>query len=131
MNLKQILTTLVAVAVIAAASLAAADDWRKLGSKAVALKDKPVTVTVNAKDAQVEQIRLKVSGDWIRVSRLVLNFSDGSNQVVEDRFDVKPGTGSEAIAIDAGPKQVASIDIDCEGALSSRGGRATVAVLGS
>ena len=132
MNRNQIMAALVVVVVVsAAASLASADDWHKLGSKAIALQDDPVTVTVEAKGAQVEQISLKVSGTWVRVSRLAFNFSDGSNQVVETQMDVKPGSPSDPIAVDAGPKQVASIDITCEGSMSSRGGRATVVVLGS
>jgi hypothetical protein len=132
MNRKQIMAALVVVVVVvAAASLASADDWRKLGSKAIALKDEPVTVTVKAKDAQVEQISLKVSGSWVRVTRFSLNFSDGSSQVVETEMDVKPGSPSDPIAVEAGAKQLASVDITYEGTMSDRGGRATVVVLGS
>lgn len=124
-------TVLAVAAVIAVASLAGADDWQKLGSKAFAFKDEPITLTMKAKDASVGEIKLKVNGTWVRVTQLTLSFSDGTTQTLEQAIDVEPGLTSAAIAVDGGPKQVASIELTCESAATARGGRGTIAVLGS
>jgi hypothetical protein len=131
MSGKQKIAVLVMVALIVGGSLASAGDWQKLGSKAIAFKDKPVDITLTAKDVPAAEIKLKVSGTWVRFTSVTLNFSDGSSQTIADQIDVEPGLTSDPIAVDGGPKAIASIDLSCESASSARGGRATIAVLGS
>ena len=131
MSGRQKIAVLTMVALIAASSLVSAGDWQKLGSKAVAFKDKPVDITLTTKDATVGEIKLKVAGTWVRFSAVRINFSDGTSQMIERQIDVEPGLTSEAIAIDSGPKAIATIDLTCSTASSARGGRATIAVLGS
>lgn len=131
MRRKGAITVLVMVALVAAGSLAGAGDWQKLGSKAIAFKDKPVEISVKAKDASVSELKLKVNGSWVRFTSMTVNFSDGTSQTFEEQIDVEPGMTSDALAITAGPKQVATIDVTCESANAARGGRATIAVLGS
>ncbi len=131
MRTKAAITVLVMVAMVAAGSLASAGDWHKLGSKAIAFKDKPVEISVKAKDASVNELKLKVNGAWVRFTSMTVNFSDGTSQTFDEQIDVEPGMTSEALALEAGPKQIATIDVTCESANAARGGRATIAVLGS
>lgn len=131
MSGKNKIAVLAMVALIVGGSLAGAADWQKLGSKAVAFRDKPVDITLKAKDATAAEIKLKVSGTWVRFTSVTLNFSDGSSQTITDQIDVEPGLTSEAIAVDGGPRAITSIDLSCETASAARGGRATIAVLGS
>lgn len=131
MRTRQLLTILVMVAVVATGTLAAADDWQKIGSKAFAFRDKPVDLTIKAKDASLDELKLKVSGTWVRFTSITVNFTDGTSQTFGEQIDVEPGMMSDAIAIDGGPKQVATIDLTVESASTARGGRGTIAVLGS
>jgi hypothetical protein len=131
MSGRQKIAVLTMVALIAAGSLASAGDWQKLGSKAVAFKDKPVNLTLKTKDATVGEIKLKVAGTWVRFTSMTINFSDGTSQMIEQQIDVEPGLTSEAIAIDSGPRAIATIDLTCSSASSARGGRATIAIIGS
>jgi hypothetical protein len=131
MKATKMIVLVAMVAVLAGAGLAGAGDWQKLGGKTIAFKDEASTFTVETKDAPVGGIKLKVGGSWVRFTNLKLNFGDGTSQTVTDRIDVEPGLTSEAIAIEGGPKTLSSIEITCSSAASARGGRATIAVLGS
>jgi hypothetical protein len=119
------------VAVLAGAGVAGAADWQKLGGKTIAFKDEASTITIETKSAPVGEVKLKVSGTWVRFTNLTLSFSDGSSQVIADRIDVEPGLTSDPIAIEGGPKTLTSVEITCESANAARGGRATIALLGA
>lgn len=119
------------VAMFVGAAMAGAGDWQKLGSKTLAFKDEPIVVALETKDAAVGEIKFKVGGSWVRFSGLTINFSDGSSQAIEGSFDVEPGLTSDPIAIDGGPKTIANVEFTCSSAVTARGGRASIAVIGS
>jgi hypothetical protein len=112
-------------------AFATAGDWQKLGSKSVAYnKEGPQTFSINTKNAEVSEVRFKVAGDWTRFLDVKLNFADGTSQELNSGVDVEPGTTSEAFTIEGGPKALASIDVSCKAASSSRTGRATIKIVG-
>ena len=121
----------VALLVAGGSAFATAGDWQKLGHKSVAYsKEGPQTFSIDTNNAQVSEIKFKVAGDWTRFVDVKLNFADGSSQNLEETVDVEPGSSSDAIKIDGGPKALASVDVSCKAAASSRTGRATIKVVG-
>lgn len=130
MSERKKIAVLAMVALLVGATMAGAGDWQKLGSKTLAFKDEPIAVAVETKDASVGEIKFKVGGSWVRFSGLTLNFSDGSSQAIEGTFDVEPGLTSDPIAVDGGPRTIASVEFTCSSAVSARGGRASIAILG-
>lgn len=112
------------------AGAAVAGDWQKLGKKTVVFGNSEETASIAAKGEAVSQIAFKISGDWVRLNQVTLNFADGSTQTINDVEKVKPGLTSAGIAIDGGPKTITSIDFSFQAASSSRQGRATVIALG-
>ena len=121
----------VVVLVAGGSAFATAGDWQKLGSKSVSYsKSGPQNFSIDTKNAEVSQVKFKVSGDWTRFVDVTLNFADGSSQALESSLDVEPGSSSDAIEIDGGPKALASVDISCKAASSSRSGRSTIKVVG-
>ena len=131
-NVNRLAVVFAVVALIAGSSaFATAGDWQKLGSKAVSYsKSGPQDVSIKTKNAEVSEVKFKVSGDWTRFVDVTLNFADGSSQEVEAGVNVEPGASSDAIKIDGGPKALASIDVSCKAASASRTGRATIKVVG-
>ena len=109
---------------------AAAGDWQKLGKKTVVFGNTEEAASISAKGDAVSQIAFKISGEWVRLNQITLNFADGSTQTINDLEKVKPGLTSAAIAIEGGPKTITSIDFSYQAASSSRQGRATVIMLG-
>ena len=119
------------VLVAAGSALATAGDWQKLGSKVVAFnKSGPQEISIDTKNAEVSEVKLKVTGDWTRFMEIKLNFADGSSQEVEGDFDVEPGSSSDVIKIDGGAKALARVDLSCKAANSTRTGRATIKIVG-
>lgn len=118
------------VAAMLMAGAAGASDWQKLGKKTVVFGNAEETASITAKGDAVNQIAFKISGDWVRLNQVTLNFADGTTQVIEDIEKVKPGLTSAGIAIDGGPKTISSIDFLYQAASSAKQGRGTVIVLG-
>jgi hypothetical protein len=113
------------IAALLVAGTAVASDWQKLGKKNLAFGDAEETTTVKA-SGEASNITFRISGDWVRLTGVTFNFSDGSKQMVEEPENIRPGLTSQPIAIDGGPKSVESIDITFQAAASSGRGRATV-----
>jgi hypothetical protein len=109
---------------------AGAGDWQKLGKKTVVFGNTEETASIATKGDAVSQIEFKISGEWVRLNQVTLNFADGTTQTIEDIENVKPGLTSAGITITGGPKTISSIDISFQAASSSGNGRATVAFLG-
>ena len=116
--------------VIAAMFAAAAGDWQKLGKKTVVFGNSEETASITAKGDAVSQVAFKISGDWVRLNQVTLNFDNGSTQIIEDMESVRPGLTSDAIEIDGGSKTITSIIFSYQATSSARQGRATVIVLG-
>jgi hypothetical protein len=112
------------------AGAAGASDWQKLCRKSVSFNGKEKAVSITAKGEPVSQVAFKLGGDWMHLTHVKLNFDDGSSQEIEEMEDVRPGTTSESIAIEGGPKKVASIDISYRSAFAGGQGRGTVTALG-
>ena len=131
-NVSRMAIVLTVVVLVAGGSaFATAGDWQKLGSKAVSYsKDGPQNFSIDTKNTEVSEIKFKVAGDWTRFLSVQLNFADGSSQALEGGVDVEPGSSSDAIKIDGGPKALASVDVSCKAASSSRTGRSTIKVVG-
>jgi hypothetical protein len=119
-----------AIAVMLMAGAASAADWQKVGKKTVVFGNTEETASITAKENSVSQVAFKVSGDWVGLNQVTLNFSDGSTQTLEDVPKVRPGSTSEAFSIKGGPKTISSIDFSYKAVSSSSLGRATVIVLG-
>jgi len=126
---KSMFVMFVVVAMLVAGA-AAAGDWQKLGKKTVVFGNTEEAASISAKGDAVSQIAFKISGEWVRLNQITLNFADGSTQTINDLEKVKPGLTSAAIAIEGGPKTITSIDFSYQAASSSRQGRATVIMLG-
>ena len=117
------------IAALLVAGTAVANDWQKLGKKNLVFGDAEESTTVKA-NGEAAAIAFRISGDWVRLTKVTLNFSDGSNQVVEELERVRPGMTSGPIAIDGGPKAISSIDLTYKAASTGGRGRATIAFLG-
>ena len=126
---KYVFVMLVVTAMLVA-GIAGASDWQKLGKKTVVFGNTEDTASITTKGDAVSQIAFKISGDWVRLNQVTLNFADGTSQTIEDIEKVKPGATSTGIGIDGGPKTLSSIDISFQAASSSTQGRGTVVALG-
>jgi hypothetical protein len=118
------------VVAIMVAGTAAAGDWQKLGKKTVVFGNTEESASISAKGDAVSQIAFKISGDWVRLNQVTLNFADGTTQTIDEIEKVKPGLTSAGIAIDGGPKTISSIDFSYQAASSAQQGRGTVIALG-
>jgi len=118
------------IAAMLVAGAAAAGDWQKLGKKTVVFGNSEETASITAKGDAVSQVAFKISGDWVRLNQVTLNFDNGSTQIIEDMESVRPGLTSDAIEIDGGSKTITSIIFSYQATSSARQGRATVIVLG-
>jgi len=118
------------IAAMLVAGAAVAGDWQKLGKKTVVFGNTEDTASIATKGDAVSQVAFKISGEWVCLNQVTLNFADGSTQTINDLEKVKPGLTSAGIAIDGGPKTITSIDFSFQAASSSRQGRATVIALG-
>ena len=112
------------------AGAAGASDWQKLGKKTVVFGNTEETASITAKGDAVSQIAFKISGEWVRLNQVTLNFADGTSQTIDEIEKVKPGLTSAGIAVDGGPKTISSIDFSYQAASSAGNGRGTVTVLG-
>ena len=112
------------------AGAAGASDWQKLGKKTVVFGNSEETASITAKGEAVSQIAFKISGEWVRLNQVTLNFADGTSQTIDEIEKVKPGMTSAGIAIDGGSKTISSIDFSYQAASSATQGRGTVIVLG-
>ena len=112
------------------AGAAGASDWQKLGKKTVVFGNTEETASITAKGEAVSQIAFKISGEWVRLNQVTLNFADGTSQTIDEIEKVKPGLTSAGIAVDGGPKTISSIDFSYQAASSAGNGRGTVTVLG-
>ncbi len=112
------------------AGTAAAGDWQKLGKKTVVFGNTEESASISAKGDAVSQIAFKISGDWVRLNQVTLNFADGTTQTIDQIEKVKPGLTSAGITIDGGPKTISSIDFSYQAASSAQQGRGTVIALG-
>ena len=112
------------------AGAAGASDWQKLGKKTVVFGNTEETASITAKGEAVAQIAFKISGEWVRLNQVTLNFADGTSQTIDEIEKVKPGMTSAGIAVDGGPKTISSIDFSYQAASSAGTGRGTVTVLG-
>ena len=130
-RLMSLVAVCATVALLTSGSAFAGGGWQKLGSKAVVYSDsEPQDISIETKDVAVSEIKFKVVGTWTRFLDVTLNMADGSSQEIEEDVVVDPGTFSDATEIEGGPKVLASIDISCEVVSSTRGGRATITVIG-
>ena len=119
------------VALLASGSAFAGGGWQKLGSKAVVYTtSEPQNISIETKDVAVSEIKFKVVGTWTRFLAVTLNNADGSSQEIEEEVVVEPGSFSDAIQIEGSPRALASIDVSCKVHSSTRGGRATIQVVG-
>ncbi len=112
------------------AGAAGASDWQKLGKKTVVFGNTEETASIAAKGEAVSQIAFKISGEWVRLNQVTLNFADGTSQTINEIEKVKPGMTSAGIPIDGGPKTMSSINFSYQAASSASQGRGTVIVLG-
>lgn len=128
-NLKGAFVMLV-IATILVAGSAMAGDWQKLGKKTLVFSNKAKTSSISTKGIAVSQIAFKVTGGWVRLSEITLNFDDGSTQKIEEFENPSPDTRSDSIAVDGGPKTLTSIDFSSRAVSSATQGRATVMALG-
>jgi len=112
------------------AGAAGARDWQKLGKKTVVFGNTEETASIAAKGEAVSQIAFKISGEWVRLKQVTLNFADGTSQKIDEIEKVKPGMTSAGIAVDDGSKTMSSIDFSYQAASSAAQGRGTVIVLG-
>ena len=118
------------IATLLVAGSAIAGDWQKLGKKGLVFNNKAKSSSISTKGVAVSQIAFKVTGGWVRLSEITLNFDDGSTQKIEDFENPSPDTRSDGIAIDGGPKTLTSIDFSSRAVSSATQGRATVTALG-
>ena len=118
------------IGVMLVAGAASAGDWEKIGKIGVIFGNTDETASMTAKDNSVSEFAFKISGDWVGLSEITLNFADGSKQTLEDIPRVRPGLTSDAFSIEGGPKTIASIDFSYRAVSSSSLGRATVIFLG-
>ena len=118
------------IGVMLMAGAASAADWQKVGKTTVVFGSTEETASITAKENSVSQVAFKINGDWVGLHQVTLNFSDGSNQTIEDVPKVTPGLTSETFSIEGGPKTISSIDFSYKAVSSSSLGRATVIVLG-
>jgi len=118
------------IAVLLVAGSAVASDWQKLGKKTVVFGNSEDTSSFSTKGAAVSQVAFKISGDWLRLTEVTLNFDDGSSQTIENLKSVRPEIVSDGNVIDGGPKTLTSIDFSFQAGSSSKQGRATVIALG-
>jgi len=118
------------IATLLVAGSAMAGDWQKLGKKTLVFNNSEKSSTISTKEIAVSQVAFKVSGGWVRLTGITLNFDDGSTQKIENFENPSPDMRSDAIAIDGGPKTLTSIDFSCRAVSSATQGRATVTALG-
>ena len=126
---KSVLSICVIAALLVAGG-AVAGDWQKLGKKTIAFDSSEKTASIKAKGDAVNEVAFKFGGDWVSLTKVTLNFDDGSNQIIEDLEKVRPGLTSAGVAIDGGPKTISSIDLSFKSASASGQGRATITALG-
>ena len=117
------------IAALLVAGTAVANDWQKLGKKNVVFGDAEETTTVKA-NGEAANVNFKISGDWVRLTKVTFNFSDGAKETLEEPENVRPGLTSQPITIDGGRKTIESIDLTYRSAGASGRGRATVAFHG-
>jgi hypothetical protein len=118
------------IGAVLVAGAAAAGDWQKLGKKGVVFGNTEETASIATEGEAVSQVSFKISGEWIRLNQITLNFDDGSAQTIQEIDNVRPGLTSEGITIEGGPKTITSIDFSYQAASSAGQGRATVIALG-
>jgi hypothetical protein len=117
------------IAALLIAGTAVANDWQKLGKKNLAFGDAEETTTVKA-SGEASNVTFRLSGDWMRLTEVTFNFSDGSKQTLDEPENVRPGLTSQPITINGGPKTIDSIDLTYRAAGTGGRGRATVAFHG-
>ena len=128
-NFKGVFVMLVIATMLVAGS-AMAGDWQKLGKKTLVFNNSEKSSSISTKEFAVSQVAFKVTGGWMRLTGITLNFDDGSTQKIEDFKNPSLDMRSDGIAIDGGPKTLTSIDFSCRAVSSATQGRATVMALG-
>jgi hypothetical protein len=107
---KTAIVLMVAVCVVAAGVVQAAD-WKKVGSTTWVFKDAQLDVKAKKSAPACSQIRLRSSGEMVKVSKIKITFADGSTQDVAFNGVLRSGVFSDPIDIDGGPKTIAQIQV--------------------
>ena len=66
-------------------------DWKKIGSKTIDLKNASDSIVIGKKTRTYAKFKLKVSGASVRISRVVFTFNSGERQTFKTPFTTIDG----------------------------------------
>ena len=119
------------VMLVAAGSAFAANGWQKLGNKTTVFKNGGEDIKIKKSDVAVSEIMFKVTGDVVEFTGVTVSFADGSSQDIAFEQLVRPGTNSDPIALEGGPKGIANLHVAFKGAAANgSSSRAVITVVG-
>ncbi len=108
-NVNRLVVVCSLIMVVAAGAAFAGDGWQKLGNKTTVFKNGGEDIKIKKSDIPVSEIMFKVTGYTVEFTGVSLVFGDGTSQDIEFEQDVQPGHSSDPIAIEGGPKSIASV----------------------
>ncbi len=125
---KIMIPILFAIILAAGATMATAQEWRKLGEKDVNFSVDHDTIVASDKGG-IREVHMSVKYAPVKFQRVVINYKDGMKQELEYLEDVQVGTFSSSINIEGDGHIIKSIDFWYE--TDSLGGKkAKVTVFG-
>lgn len=99
------------IILVVGASVGSAQGWKKLGSKTIDFKNRNDAILINQKDRTLSKFKLSVSGASVKISRIVLTFSNGEQRKFNNGFTVENGKSTNEVDIGATKAGIERVDL--------------------
>lgn len=120
---------LILIAVLSTVSFVHAQQWEKLGSRAVNFGIDRDVIHVGANEGGFTKLKIDVRGGAINMHRLVVEYGNGEKEEIELRHNFTKGSGSRVIDLKGGKRIIKNITFVYDTKNRSRQ-RAVVTVFG-
>jgi hypothetical protein len=124
------LAVVVVLGCLVSAASAQSGRWEVIGSRTVTDRADHDSVKVGSGKGNFTAIKLEVQRRAVRFRRVEIRFQNGSDQKVELRDTIAANGESRVIDVEGGDRVIRSVEFWYEAQSLTRGGQATVRVLG-
>ena len=98
------------ILLFAGASAVSAQGWKKLGSKMIDFKNVNDAIVIEQKSRPYSKFKVRVSGASVRISRLILTYSNGEKRRFTNGFTIENGESTNEVDIGATNAGIERVD---------------------
>lgn len=102
---------IVSIVLMLSAVAVSAQDWKRLASKSIDLRNVNDTIVIKGKHRSYSKFKLSASGSSVRISRLVLTFSNGERRVFNTAFTIEKGESTNEVDLNGTKNNIQRVDL--------------------